>query len=521
LTDIGVAHNLSRDPTGVRRSDDMKSRRKFVRVAFGSVLGSGFLLTPLASQIQRARAAANTQAIAGMPGDSPGRVSVRDFGAKGDWNGSSGTNDTAAFDAAHATGKVVYVPAGKYLLSALAPWPEGGYLCGDGRNSVLAFDTTGIGITLQANRAEQRQTVYIHDLAFRNVNHIPSSFVLNNFYVNSRLERLYFSDCAATYCIDNQSGYGAKISDCVFSDVSGNGVRFQQTADLMRYSFAASLAFNDFTRVSGHAIDIDGCNVLNMFGGVIEGCGKGLVTNYRGGNPSGQIQSWNINLQGVYFEANRGPDIELNSASNYFGSCAMQACTMIEHPMIHLGTHSKLAIIGCFNPGGEPVRVIGVSGGDARVTLLRSHNYIQEGNFQWFDADSHYDTISTARWAADSGQPAIGNGSLASHWSRLGKRATVDLYFTPGSTTTFGNGHYYFADSFLTLMPMAPGAWAVGTALMYDDSARTYHTGVAEIEGNQVIRVIADGGQGRISPTVPFTWSANDTLKLTITYQSS
>jgi hypothetical protein len=499
----------------------MNSRRKFVRVAFGSVLGSGLLLAPLAVRKPRAWAATNKTLVAGIPGDSPGQVSVKDFGAKGDWNGSSGTNDTAAFNAAHATGKVVYVPAGTYLLSGLAPWSEGGYMYGDGRNSVLVYDTTGVGITLHATKSEQRQTVYLRDLAFANVNRAPTAFVLNNFYINSRFERLYFSDCAATYCIDNQNGYGTKISDCVFSDVTGNGVRLQQTADLTRYSFAAALAFNDFTRVSGHAIDVDGCNVFNVFGGVIEGCGKGLVTNYRGGNLGGQIQSWNINLQGVYFEANTGNDIELNSTNSYFGSCSMQACTMILNPKIYLGVKSKLTIISCFNPGSERVKVTGVNGSEARVTILSSHNYIQDGDYQWFDADSHHDTVGTARWGADSVQPAIGNGVLASRWSRLGKRATVDLHFKPGSTTRFGDGHYTFTDSFLTRVPMAPGAWAVGTALMYDDSAKTYHTGVAEIEGNQVIRVTAGGGQGRISPNVPFTWGANDLLKVTITYQTS
>jgi hypothetical protein len=498
----------------------MKARRKFVRAAFGSVLGGGLALGPFAAWLQRASAASSKAPIEGTSGGSLSHVSVRDFGARGDWNGSTGTNDTAAFNAAHATGRVVYVPAGKYLLSALAPWSEGGYMYGDGRASVLVFDTAGAGITLQATRSEQRQTVYVHDLAFGNVNHIPAAFLLNNAYINSRFERLYFSDCAATYCIDNQSGYGTKISDCVFSDVNGNGIRLQQTTDLVRYSYAAALAFNDFTRISGHAIDVDGCNVFNVFGGVIESCGKGLVTNYRGGSASGQIQSWNINLQGVYFEANYGHDIELNSTHSYWGSCNMQACTMIESPSIYLGIKSKLTIIGCFNPGGHSVKVIGVNGGDARVTLIKSNNYIQNGDYQWFDADSYYDTQSTATWGADSVKPSLGNGTLSSRWSRLGKRATVDLYLKAGSTTTFGSGHYAFSDSLLTQVPMAPGAWAVGTALMYDSSANTYHTGVAEMEGDRVIRIIANGGVGRVSPTVPFTWSAGDVLKITITYQS-
>jgi hypothetical protein len=52
-------------------------------------------------------------------------LSVRDFGAKGDWNGSSGTDDTAAIQAAidylagaGNGGGVLYFPAGKYRITS-------------------------------------------------------------------------------------------------------------------------------------------------------------------------------------------------------------------------------------------------------------------------------------------------------------------------------------------------------------------------------------------------------------------
>lgn len=46
-------------------------------------------------------------------------ANVRTFGAKGDWNGSTGTNDVAAFQAAIDSlpdGGIVFVPVGRYLL---------------------------------------------------------------------------------------------------------------------------------------------------------------------------------------------------------------------------------------------------------------------------------------------------------------------------------------------------------------------------------------------------------------------
>jgi len=44
-------------------------------------------------------------------------VSVKDFGAVGDWNGATGSDDFVAFDNAIASGKPVFVPSGRYKVS--------------------------------------------------------------------------------------------------------------------------------------------------------------------------------------------------------------------------------------------------------------------------------------------------------------------------------------------------------------------------------------------------------------------
>jgi hypothetical protein len=50
------------------------------------------------------------------------RVSVKDFGAAGDWNGTTGTDDTTAFTACRSycrtNNKAMYIPAGSYRLTA-------------------------------------------------------------------------------------------------------------------------------------------------------------------------------------------------------------------------------------------------------------------------------------------------------------------------------------------------------------------------------------------------------------------
>ena len=47
-----------------------------------------------------------------------GAVNVRQFGAKGDWDGASGTDDSAAIQAAVDTGMPVYVPRGRYKVDS-------------------------------------------------------------------------------------------------------------------------------------------------------------------------------------------------------------------------------------------------------------------------------------------------------------------------------------------------------------------------------------------------------------------
>lgn len=58
-------------------------------------------------------------------------LSIRDFGGVGDWNGATGTDNTAAIDAAHARllargGGTLYFPSGKYLVSGQIKLPTSG-----------------------------------------------------------------------------------------------------------------------------------------------------------------------------------------------------------------------------------------------------------------------------------------------------------------------------------------------------------------------------------------------------------
>jgi hypothetical protein len=76
-------------------------------------------------------------------------VSVKDFGAKGD----GVTDDTAAFTAAFASSKSIYVPTGNYKITSSVTIPYQGNMFGDGSMlSVLKCDTAAFtGIFVKAN----------------------------------------------------------------------------------------------------------------------------------------------------------------------------------------------------------------------------------------------------------------------------------------------------------------------------------------------------------------------------------
>lgn len=319
-------------------------------------------------------------------------VSVDAFGAS---TGGSAAANTTAFNSALADGRPVFVPGETYTLNALAPVTSPRTLFGAGRRSKLVFNTTGNGIVLNPASSDQSDVWHIHDLSFGNITNVPAAFVVVKGALNSKLERLYFDHCAATYCIDNENGYGTTIRDCTFSDVTGSGVRLQDDGQVTKYSYMLTLANNDFTRCSVSGIDVDGCQCLNILGGVIESCGIGLHTNYRVASQAVGIVSWNVNLMGVYFESNN-TDIDLEgSGGTYWGRATLIGCVMVGTPTINLHAWSKIVLIGCNTGGGGHVCTISGSG-SASAALWQCENglFTQSGSFYWTMLDQYWAMFS-------------------------------------------------------------------------------------------------------------------------------
>lgn len=442
-----------------------------------------------------------------------GVASVADYGAL---PSASAATNTTAFNAAVATGKPVYVPPGTYDLTALDAVTDSVHLFGSGRATVLRFNTTSDAIYLHPAAGDQGDTYHIHDLAFDNVTNTPASFIRNNLAVNVLLDRLYFSNCAATFCVDNESGYGLRVRDCIFSDVTGGGIRLQDDGvGATKYSYAAELDNCDFTRLSGDAMTIDGTSGLVINGGVIESCRYGIWTNYRAASQIASVQSWNIVCNGTYFEGNT-TDIKCETSSNYSSRITLIGCPMLDTPTIDLGTHGQLFVVGGQNSGGNACTVSGSS--EARVTLLGSNdaNFTQSGTFRWLDLGKFYDGAGTPAWQATGSAPALGDGTHTSRISQLNNRVTYEMLFQIGSTSTMGTGNWVFGDSLLTVIPAANFHEAAGTAILSDASG-AYEIGAVFFADDDQLYIAT--ASGFVSASVPWTWAEDDEIRLSITYR--
>lgn len=305
-------------------------------------------------------------------------ANVKTYGALGD----GVTNDTAAFNAAFASSLPVYVPPGTYLLNALTAITNASPLMyGEGRQSKLLFDTAGNGLDFDPGIAHQNRNLVLRDLAFDNVNNVPASFIKCTDHLNTVFERLYFSDCAATWCVDHAGSYGTRFRDCVFSDVTGGGVKLRDDGGVATFSLLTQFNGCDFTRLTGTAIDHESGAFLNLTDTVVEGCGAGVKMRSTAAN----LEAWNATFINAYFESNTGDDISMPSDVNYWCTLTLISCTLVGAPNISLGAKSKLTAIGCNNSGGNVCTVTGSANAGVDLYNCGSGSFVQSGAFRWND----------------------------------------------------------------------------------------------------------------------------------------
>jgi hypothetical protein len=113
-------------------------------------------------------------------------------------------------------------------------------------------------------------------------------------------------------------------------------------------------------------------------------------------------------------------------------------------------------------------------------------------------------------WTAQSGTPALGNGTQTMYYSISGKMITVNLMVTFGSTSTYATASWLYS-----LPIAAPNEW-VGAAWFFDTGVR-YYTGVTRVSGAS-LEMYYNSTTASVGPAIPFTWGNTDRFVATVTY---
>jgi hypothetical protein len=117
-------------------------------------------------------------------------------------------------------------------------------------------------------------------------------------------------------------------------------------------------------------------------------------------------------------------------------------------------------------------------------------------------------------WTATTVAPAIGNGALTSNYDVVNGLCHYTISLTAGSTTTFGTGEWLFSLPIPSTGPAVGSVWAL-------DSGTAYYIGACKVSAGSNLGCYTNNNGSSFSPTIPFSWAANDELLITLTYPIS
>jgi hypothetical protein len=158
------------------------------------------------------------------------------------------------------------------------------------------------------------------------------------------------------------------------------------------------------------------------------------------------------------------------------------------------------------------------------ATSCKSHGNIEQTSATAYNAADNAvndveiyagDITYTPAWTAASVNPAIGDGTIAGFYSRIGPLVTVHVSIVMGSTTTFGTGVWRISAP-TNQKPLGGTGEHLGTA-MFLDSGTAWFTGTARWTTNG-FELYGNNTAAQVSSSVPFTWAQNDVLHFSITY---
>lgn len=127
-------------------------------------------------------------------------------------------------------------------------------------------------------------------------------------------------------------------------------------------------------------------------------------------------------------------------------------------------------------------------------------------------------TSYTPTWSSTGTGPAIGNGSIAGAYIKIGRLVIFKILMVAGSTSTYGTGIYTW-----TMPDTADTAFSnmwTGGCVIRDASPATFYFRHLVITGGTTFQAYSEAGTA-VGPTSPMTWTTSDRIQIQGVYEST
>lgn len=145
------------------------------------------------------------------------------------------------------------------------------------------------------------------------------------------------------------------------------------------------------------------------------------------------------------------------------------------------------------------------------VLLLAQLNAIQ---------NSAWTTTYVPTWTQSGQTPAIGNGTIATGYMKIGHTVFGRYQYNFGSTSNFGSGGNAWNWTVpVTAVTPALNFWNVGawSALC----AGVFYSGSVRLESTGILGLFANNSTFSVNTTNPATWNSSSYLQMSFQYEST
>lgn len=148
------------------------------------------------------------------------------------------------------------------------------------------------------------------------------------------------------------------------------------------------------------------------------------------------------------------------------------------------------------------------------VTISNDLTVTNELTLQGIDIAGVW-TPYVPQWLASTTNPTIGNGTLSGAYMQIGKTVHFWAYLKLGSTSNPGSGLYWLT---LPVFPKLSNAFSC-SGWVNDASASARFTCSLSQSPGGTQRIFVNGGSG-VSNVIPFTFTTNDEITISGTYET-